>query len=1037
MSAPNPFTTSHSSPKQRNGKNYSPWDEQHSSSANEGLDFVVPSPVSFPSNIDESNQTNNNKWRQQQQEMTPFSKVVSSTSMEQQDKRLSEDSPLFERIASNFKRCGSWTSALPDTPVVPSSSSPILSAIDRPEKSPMNFVGVGAGISVGDGVNGSNTFTPKKKEFLMWERPQKHTPGKERSMNKSSKHSVRQPNWTAPPIPVITKGGANNNTKGNMEVSKIATALSQLSSLKKRWNPPTSKDKINLKKVSKRKNQHEKRKLKRCVDGKKKQRCDNRTPGGFEKWEKVELTMDSGVEKDQVPAVVDQSPAADNHIVVCNRSVEEEDEEMDISDDEEDDMTGSKYPSSGDATFSRNVTCEEGEIVLNPKVQEEKKGHVSQLASMTRLNDATYPGLSPTSAIPDNVTKLPTNEEVLIDLYNPSPVAKMTMHTPTTLWKKHVTKIENATLKEAIVDLYAAMPKTALCKPTNLQEKQAMINSAVPTMPEKKIIKPLNDLSNEDDEVDLYIDLYPEMSEAKMTIQKPVDVPEKQTKESLQKEKAKGSDLVAPSVNLVNNACYPTSTIVPTFLRSEQPKLDFPTTPTIPAHSESLAYKKARLARQLNKAKIGKAKAKLRMAQIKKRDALRAKITREVKEPDANISSTPGSRSISLKENTREYVDTPPFGKKTAMSTECKRIADVTAFKMSTLIISGIAASGARERVRPILPEMLVDGEDCERRVKGLQPTEEALQMEGTSTIATTSSKVMASPSIENVSSSLSLEEQIDKSNRRKLDLKLKKIRLQVKILEKTQAKKKRKVESKKLSDLPPNHENAMLCGKKVFTELGDLTTIENEKYKLEILLEDKNEAESNTLTTKSISIALPVDAGNPIQDNVKPISFEVCTHIKGDLCRERASNLLDSQQMQGHEATDSSDEVLRKEEVMSKLRERQIILKENISTSREVNKELKYEKGVSDLALLVERQRKMLKYHGEKIGQNKTSLQKCSEQLREEKECINASEKKLQVFLKRKKVMESMVFSATTKLIDCRRKRRVMLKLLGEKMAK
>lgn len=530
------------------------------------------------------------------------------------------------------------------------------------------------------------------------------------------------------------------------------------------------------------------------------------------------------------------------------------------------------------------------------------------------------------------------------------------------------------------------------------------------------------------------------MPDTEMTQKTPSDMPGKHFKEpimAITEEKSKCSDLLELPVIQTNNACNSKSTRTPEISTKEELKLDLPNTPTIITSLESLAFKKARLAMELKKVKIGKAKAKLRMAQIKKRDALRAKITRETREPGVNVSSTPGSRSSLSKDKTQENGVTTharrlsPIGSKTVLSTESKRIADVTAFKMPTLIISEIGASGAPEKVRLLPPEVPVGSGDSERSIVKNRASNENLQTTDC-TNAIESPLVVTNAEVINGTSSPLTSTEL--TNRRKLDLKLKKIRLQlqVKILEKTQAQKKKKVGLSKQGDFPSNHEISKLCFKKDISQLRESTAIENENYNLENPLED-NADQINAQAAKALPTTLPVDVGNCTHNKEKTRN-EVCTDVK-DYLRE-SSQKTDLQQLNYKEASMEPRRVLRKEEVMRKLLERQTILKENIDATREVNKELKYEKGVSDLARLVERQRKIMKYHGDKISENKSSLLKCSEQLIEEKKQIIASEKNLELLLKRKKVMESMVLSTTTNLIECRRKRGVVLKRLGEKKA-
>jgi len=201
--------------------------------------------------------------------------------------------------------------------------------------------------------------------------------------------------------------------------------------------------------------------------------------------------------------------------------------------------------------------------------------------------------------------------------------------------------------------------------------------------------------------------------------------------------------------------------------------------------------------------------------------------------------------------------------------------------------------------------------------------------------------------------------------------------------------------------------------------------TVDNEKTKLKAVPIDKAERKITSMMSKPEVNALSVNGVGSKRDEES---------LRDVLFKESERPQLDVQHMQDPKAILDPRDVCKKEEVMNKLRERQTILKENISSSREANEELKYENGVSDLALLIQRQRKMLKYHGYKIGESKTSLQKCTNQLKQEKEEIVISERKLGVLLKRKKVMESMVLSTSTKLIDCRRKRGIMLKRLEEK---
>jgi len=500
-----------------------------------------------------------------------------------------------------------------------------------------------------------------------------------------------------------------------------------------------------------------------------------------------------------------------------------------------------------------------------------------------------------------------------------------------------------------------------------------------------------------------------------------------------------------PPLILANDLSQTASSTRPATLH-KQPK------PTVKSKSsETLTFKRARLAKALNKARIEAAKAKLRVAQLKKQEALRAKMTREAKGHDttSKSSATEGRSSVSNKKTPQKRIDTAnvskssPPGAKTATYLERKPIVDISAYRMSSLIISGITASGPPEKVRPVLSGAIVDGEDCQRSMSDHQSINTLVGTAGHTTVSSSSSKVVTSDQAVNVdrtsNSPLTLKKETEKSEKesesRKLNLKLIKTRLMVKILEKTRATRKRLADSKKQAVQFPKHADAEINGEKVSLSLSDCTsTVENDPNTLKIVVEDQGEKDSTVLASKQAQTSLPTNEDDLMQNSAiaEALSGLSCISTKDIALKPSENTLSDVKQMHSPEAA-----ILDlKKEVINKLRERQTILKESIDSSKEANKELKYEKGVSDLAILVQRQHKMLKYHGYEIGEGKSSLQKCRKQLSEEKNMIIVSEKELVALLKRKKVMESMVFSTTTKLIDCRRKRGLMLKRLEEKNA-
>mmetsp|Transcript_11437 Transcript_11437/g.14333 ORF Transcript_11437/g.14333 Transcript_11437/m.14333 type:complete len:231 (+) Transcript_11437:799-1491(+) len=122
-------------------------------------------------------------------------------------------------------------------------------------------------------------------------------------------------------------------------------------------------------------------------------------------------------------------------------------------------------------------------------------------------------------------------------------------------------------------------------------------------------------------------------------------------------------------------------------------------------------------------------------------------------------------------------------------------------------------------------------------------------------------------------------------------------------------------------------------------------------------------------------------------------------------------------------------EKVPEKKETVHDLLKKQDILRASIERSKEANRELKEDKEIEDLKEFVEKQRRMLQQHGEKITYCSSNIQQCSKQLEETINLKAESEARIDELEKRKAVMEKLVSSTRMKIIDNRRKRNRLLK--------
>ena len=333
---------------------------------------------------------------------------------------------------------------------------------------------------------------------------------------------------------------------------------------------------------------------------------------------------------------------------------------------------------------------------------------------------------------------------------------------------------------------------------------------------------------------------------------------------------------------------------------------------------ESIAQKRLRLAKALKKVAIEKAKAKLRMAQIKKQEALDSKLLQE-----KNLRKS--KSSIGKMESARNTSSSPMPVEVVAVLSE--KLPDITAFRMKELIISGINKSGPASMVRfkrtfsgvssKVNPESPADGE---------------AQTGTTRTI----------PQIN-------------------LELQRKKLKL--------------------------------------------------EALKAQALKRAKSRQNTSETTNNNEGIIPEKGAG---LDNV----FDVPLNVEGE---EEVEDKLGGGQYT------RSENILENEETIDNLRKRQMQLKESIVSSRETYQELRHDSEVADLRVMIEKQQKILKEHGETLRIGRITMKVYTEQIHEEKKEVIQSENRVADLLKKKEMMQNMVRSVSKQVMDARRKRNIL----------
>ena len=108
----------------------------------------------------------------------------------------------------------------------------------------------------------------------------------------------------------------------------------------------------------------------------------------------------------------------------------------------------------------------------------------------------------------------------------------------------------------------------------------------------------------------------------------------------------------------------------------------------------------------------------------------------------------------------------------------------------------------------------------------------------------------------------------------------------------------------------------------------------------------------------------------------------------------------------------------------MQELLKRQEELRESINSSREAQKEIKYEHEVSNLREMIEKQKVLLEYHSSELRSCNLQMRSCRIELKEERLGKEKSEEMIRDFEHRKAMTEKMVRSVTSKIMKLRRRR-------------
>lgn len=453
------------------------------------------------------------------------------------------------------------------------------------------------------------------------------------------------------------------------------------------------------------------------------------------------------------------------------------------------------------------------------------------------------------------------------------------------------------------------------------------------------------------------------------------------------------------------------------------------------ACEESLTEKRERLARALKRIALEKAKVKLKMAQKKRQEILAHSSSIQLKSPvnDITMSSTPSNIPSNIIHVNVKNSKLPPEscnltpGKNQRIDKKLK-LCDITAYRTSHLVIRNINSSGPQEKVRVNANKTFCfvstdeehvtgdqtsvqDGRDSKENVSNsielINKTHEKIS----SCKSTSPTSILSGPSSHSKHSS---DTQM-KTESIKQNLQLLKSRLRLKLMEKARLERKRKFNSEGRNDETPKKEFKKDYSEFSCQEGGD-KEVKEENVNLKLNSTDAESSDNiiysespltnstlNVETSKFVHVMSKIDAESKEHDNMKNV-------IGGETVKKK---------------------------IVSLLKERQRILKDNIDSSKINQRELKYNMDISSLNILVNRQKQTLAKQGEKIAKKSSLIKECCKELNEHKQSIAVSEKRINELQKRKRIMEKMLLTVTKKLIDGRKSRNELSILMSRSKRK
>ena len=406
------------------------------------------------------------------------------------------------------------------------------------------------------------------------------------------------------------------------------------------------------------------------------------------------------------------------------------------------------------------------------------------------------------------------------------------------------------------------------------------------------------------------------------------------------------------------------------------------TTTTSNAIAASLLAKKDILTRALRKKTLEMAKAKLRVVQMKKEEALQAKLHQELTLKNQSKNNLRNRTHDSILQGSSPKIYRSKYNSKTIdnssnLKVRAAPLRDISAVRRKNLLILDISSYQSPNKLSDALQKnhAMECVSDVKKKgiilndIESCQPGDESFTFAPTAgvdhkqksieTINFSKVNVQRSTS-DDLSQKNEVQKATDNLKLRKLELLKKKLKL--KQLKAARTKNVNEVKKRKLISL----------GKR----------------------EDEVTNEENVVD-KSL---VPTSTSSKDSDLFKKTSA-MKIFCQDSLSLSEASKVNISQSHNGQ-------------------------LKQNIAACLEKKKDLTIQKEILDLKVLLQKQRNLMTNQGNILQESTKQLHKNSNQIIHEKECLAKSEQRLLELIKRKRRMENMVTKVTTKLICARKKR-------------